>query len=98
MVVHGFFDNYDVIIAITMVCATMATLLVGGELDAESCGGVELVAKREEMVKTGCSLFVHGMDNNPAFTKCQESYQEQESIFETQERSRSGKNLTLHTL
>jgi len=40
-----FFDNYDVIVAITTVCATMVTLLIGLELDAESCGSVELVAR-----------------------------------------------------
>jgi len=45
MVVHGFFDNYDIIVAIMTVCATMATLWVGGELDAESYDGVELVAQ-----------------------------------------------------
>jgi len=45
MVVHGFFDNSDIIVAITTVCATMTTLLVGRKLDAESCGGVELVVE-----------------------------------------------------
>jgi len=63
-----FFNNYVVIVAITTICVTMTTLWVSGELYAESCGDVKLVAQMHEMVKNSCPWFFNNSDVIVAIT------------------------------
>ena len=59
MLGHGFWTKYDIIVAITMVCSTMATHWVCGEFDAESCDSVETVAQRG-IENQNCMAMVSG--------------------------------------